>query len=176
MKKQDGYRGSWTVKNEKGLPVTDKVKYIMYDLTLFDIPQEKICTDEQRWLYLLKTAGKSDGLPDFGDRVIAAAIKRILVKNASEQLLRDQAKNMVMTEEELDYLAFLKVRAEEQGRAIGEAKGRAIGEVIGEAKGRDKRNEEMALDMLADNKPIEEIVKYSHLSEEKVLELQRLAK
>ena len=168
LEKQDGYRGSWTVKNEKGLPVTDKVKYIMYDLTQFDIPQEKICTDEQRWLYLLKTAGKSDCLPDFGDRVIAAAIRRILVKNASEQLLRDQAKNMVMTEEELDYLAFLKVRAEEQG----EAKGRAIGEVIGEAKGLEK----VALSMLADNKPIEEIVKYTHLSEEKVLELQRLAK
>jgi hypothetical protein len=30
-----------------------------------------------------------------------------------------------------------------------------------------------ALDMLADNKPIEEIVKYSHLPKEKVLELQK---
>ena len=30
----------------------------------------------------------------------------------------------------------------------------------------------VALDMLADNKPIEEIVKYSHLPMEKVLELR----
>ena len=30
----------------------------------------------------------------------------------------------------------------------------------------------MALDMLTDNKPIEEIVKYSHLPMEKVLELR----
>ena len=30
----------------------------------------------------------------------------------------------------------------------------------------------MALDMLADNEPIEKIVKYSHLSMEKVLELK----
>jgi hypothetical protein len=74
------------------------------------------------------------------------------VDKASDKLLKEQAKDMVMTEEELDYLAMLKVRARD--------------------KGRDERNTEMALDMLADNKPIEEIVKYSHLSMEKVLELK----
>ena len=61
-----------------------------------------------------------------------------------------------MTEEELDYLAMLKVRARAEGEAHGLEKGRV----------------EMALDMLADNEPIEKIVKYSHLSMEKVLELK----
>ena len=42
----------------------------------------------------------------------------------------------------------------------------------GYEKGRDKEREEMALDMLADNEPIEKIVKYSHLPKEKVLELK----
>ena len=37
---------------------------------------------------------------------------------------------------------------------------------------RDDERTSVALDMLADNKPIEEIVKYSHLSMEKVLELR----
>ena len=40
-------------------------------------------------------------------------------------------------------------------------------------KGRDDERTATALDMLADNKPIEEIVKYSHLPKEKVLELQK---
>ena len=40
-------------------------------------------------------------------------------------------------------------------------------------KGRDNRNTEIALDMLADNEPIEKIVKYSHLSKEEVIELQK---
>ena len=97
----------------------------MYDLTQFSITRDQIRTDEERWLYLLKTAGASDDLPDFGDRVIANAIKRLLVKNASEKLLREQAKNMVMTEEELDYLASLKVRAHDEGLAEGEANERA---------------------------------------------------
>jgi len=45
-------------------------------------------------------------------------------------------------------------------------------EAKGREEGRDKEREKMALDMLADNKPIEEIVKYSHLPESKVLELK----
>ena len=153
IENQDGYRGSWMVKNEKGLTVTDKIEYIMYDLTQFSIPKDKIRTDEERWLYLLKTAGTSDNLPDFDDRVIANAIKRLLVKTASEKLLREQAKNMVMTEEELDYLASLKVRAHDEGLEQGRV--------------------EMALAMLADNEPVEKIVKYSHLSESKILELKQ---
>ncbi len=140
------------VKNEKGLPVTDKIEYIMYDLTQFSISKDKIRTDEERWLYLLKTAGTSNNLPDFNDRVIAKAIKRLLVKTASEKLLREQAKNMVMTEEELDYLASLKIRAHEEGLEKGRI--------------------ETALDMLADNEPIEKIVKYTHLPESKILELK----
>jgi predicted transposase YdaD len=68
----------------------------------------------------------------------------------------NQANDMVWTEEELDRLALYKIRAREKARA----------------EGREQERIETALDMLADNKPIEEIVKYSHLSMEKVLELR----
>lgn len=45
----------------------------------------------------------------------------------------------------------------------------------GTEQGRDDERTATALDMLADNVPIEEIVKYSHLPKEKVLELQKSA-
>ena len=48
----------------------------------------------------------------------------------------EQAKNMVMTEEELDYLASLKVRARAEGKAEGLAVGRAEGKAEGIAEGR----------------------------------------
>ena len=124
----------------------------LYDLTRFNKPYEEIKTAEDRWLYLLKHAGTAESLPDFKDGIIAKAINRLLVDKASDKLLKEQAKDMVMTEEELDYLAMLKVRARSEGKAEGRV--------------------EMALDMLADNEPIEKIVKYSHLSMEKVLELK----
>ena len=150
--RQKTYRGDWAVRNKEGLTLSDKVKYILYDLTRFNKLYEEIKTAEDRWLYLLKHAGTAESLPDFKDGIIAKAINRLRVDKASDKLLKEQAKDMVMTEEELDYLAMLKVRARD--------------------KGRDDRNIEMALDMLADNEPIEKIVKYSHLSMEKVLELR----
>ena len=154
--RQKSYRGDWAVRNEKGLTLSDKVKYILYDLTRFNKLYEEIKTAEDRWLYLLKHAGTAESLPDFKDDIIAKAINRLRVDKASDKLLKEQAKDMVMTEEELDYLAMLKVRARAEGEAHGLEKGRV----------------EMALDMLADNEPIEKIVKYSHLSMEKVLELK----
>ena len=45
----------------------------------------------------------------------------------------------------------------------------------GTEQGRDDERTATALDMLADNVPIEKIVKYSHLPKEKVLELQKSA-
>ena len=76
---------------------------------------------------------------------------------------------MVWTEEELDRWALLEVRAEQKAIAKGHKKGLEQGLIQGLEQGRV----EMALDMLADNKPIEEIVKYSHLPESKVLELKK---
>jgi hypothetical protein len=132
----------------------------LYDLTKFNKPYEKIETAEDRWLYLLKHAGNAENLPDFDDSVIAKAIHRILVDKASEKLIKDQANDMVWTEEELDRWALLEVRAEQKAIAKGHKQGLEQGRV------------EMALDMLADSKPIEEIVKYSHLPESKILELK----
>lgn len=53
-----------------------------------------------------------------------------------------------------------------------EAKGREQGLEQGLEKGREQEREQMALDMLADSEPVEKIVKYSHLSLEKILELK----
>lgn len=128
----------------------------MYDLTQFTKTYEEIETDEERWLYLLKHAGKANRLPDFGDPVIAKAIERLLVKNVSEKSLKEQASDMVMTEEELDYLAALKVKARSEGHA----------------EGRSEERREMAANMLANDEPIEKIIKYSHLSEKEVLEIK----
>ncbi len=101
------------------MPITDKVKYILYDLTQFSKTLDSVQTTEDRWLYLLKHAGRADDLPDFGDEVISQAIKRILVEKASDRLIKEQARDMVFTEEELDHLAAMKVRIRKEARAEG---------------------------------------------------------
>lgn len=49
--------------------------------------------------------------------------------------------------------------------------GREEGRIEGRIEGRMEERTSMALDMLRDRKPIEEIVKYSRLSEERIKEL-----
>ena len=133
-------------------PISLENKYIIIDLTKFDKKFEELESDEDRWLYILKNAGSSRSSIKFGNPAIEDALRRIECGTASEELLIRQA-NMT------DYINVCRA-------AVAESYD------DGYEKGCDNRNTEMALDMLADNKPIEEIVKYSHLSMEKVLELK----
>ena len=109
-----------------------------------------------KWLYLLNHAKDGKELPNFGSEIIEDAIERIKVANAPDELLAAQEKYMTTKEDYESWAAGLVIHAREQALVEGEAKG----------------FEKVALDMLADNKPIEEIVKYSHLPMEKVLELK----
>jgi len=54
-------------------------------------------------------------------------------------------------------------------RQIVEAE--AKGKVRGEARGEEKRNIELAKEMLLDKEPIEKIVKYTKLSKEEIIRL-----
>ncbi|MBR6448651.1 MAG: PD-(D/E)XK nuclease family transposase [Fibrobacter sp.] len=138
------------------IPISSENKYIMIDLTKFNKKFEELESDEERWLYILKNAGSSRSSIKFGKPAIEDALRRIECGTASEELLIRQA-NMT------DYINVCRAAVAESfddGFEKGEAKGVA-----------DERTA-VALDMLADNEPLEKIVKYSHLSMEKVLELK----
>ena len=138
------------------VPITTKNKYIVIDLTKFDKKFAELESDEDRWLYILKNAGSSRSLIKFDNPAIEAALRRIECGTVSEELLIRQA-NMT------DYINVCRAAVAESFDD---------GYEKGHERGTENRNVEVALDMLADDKPIEEIVKYSHLSKEKVLELK----
>ena len=104
----------------------------------------------------MKNAGSSRSLIKFDNPAIEAALRRIECGTVSEELLIRQA-NMT------DYINVCRAAVAESFDD---------GYEKGHERGTENRNVEVALDMLADDKPIEEIVKYSHLSKEKVLELK----
>ena len=130
--------------------------YIIFDLTKFNKTFEEIVTAEDRWLYLLKHAGKAEKLPNFNDSVIAKAIHRILVNRASEKLIKDQANDMVWTEEELDHLALLEVRAEQKGLEKGLEKGlkRDLNRVLNRAMNRDLKKDVLKVRLKALKKAV----------------------
>ena len=109
-----------------------------------------------KWLYLLNHAKDGNELPNFGSEIIEDAIERIKVANAPDELLAAQEKYMTTKEDYESWAAGLVIHAREKAMAEGLEQGRV----------------EMALDMLADDEPLEKIVKYSHLPMEKVLELK----
>ena len=148
------------VGKEGCVPITTKNKYIVIDLTKFNTPFEKLESDEDRWLYILKNAGSSRTPLKFDDPAIEEALGRIECDNASEELLIRQA-NMT------DYINVCRT-------AVAESfdDGYEKGLEKGCEKGLEKGRVEMALDMLADKEPLEKIIKYSHLPKEKVLELR----
>ena len=91
----------------------------------------------------------------------------------TENFLVSEAMKMSDHNYEL-YVEKKNARAEglAEGRAEGRVEGRAEGRVEGRVEGRNDERTAVALDMLADNEPIEKIVKYSHLPESKILELR----
>ena len=156
---EDVYRDEVGLYNQSSvgkdgcIPISTKNKYIIVDLTKFDKSKDKLETDEDRWLYILKNAGSSNSLPEFDNPTFEDALRRIECDTASDELLIRQA-NMK------DFLYAYSDAIDESFEK-------------GAEQGRDKERTATALDMLADDKPIEEIVKYSHLPKEKILELQK---
>lgn len=97
----------------------------------------------------MKNAGSSGSLPEFDNPTFEEALRRIECDTASDELLIRQANVR-------DYISACSDAIEESCEKV-----------------RDNERSATALDMLADNKPIDEIVKYSHLPKDKVLALQK---
>jgi predicted transposase/invertase (TIGR01784 family) len=92
-------------------------------------------------------------------------------KGSQYALLQEKAKLSIFTEDFLVSEA-MKMSDHNYELYVEKKNARAEGLAEGRVEGRDDERTAVALDMLADNEPIEKIVKYSHLPESKVLELR----
>jgi len=147
-------------ENKTAVPISKKNKYIFFSVPNFKKSIEEVNGAVDKWLYLLNHAKDGNELPNFGSEIMEEAIGRIKVDKASKELLAAQEKFMTTKEDYESWAAGLVIHAREKALAEGEA------------KGADDERTAVALDMLAGNEPLEKIIKYSHLSMEKVLELR----
>ena len=86
--------------------------------------------------------------------------------------MHEQIKSMVLTEEEQDYLAWIKMKGVQQG---ANQKAKWDEYAINKAaidRGQNMAKREMAKKMLLKNKPIEEIVEFTDLPESDVLAIK----
>ena len=152
------YRHCIRLKNEE-----NEVFYDKETITLVEIPKflkNKYEKDNSRLAQWLRVF---DGLNNESPVAVP--------EGSHFALLQEKAKLSIFTEEFLVSEA-MRMSDHDYELYVEKKHARAEGRAEGRVEGRDERNTEMALDMLADNKPIEEIVKYSHLPKEKVLELR----
>ncbi len=160
--KSANYRHSICYKNEENEVFYDKETF-----TLVEIPKflrEKYESDNSRlaqWLRVFDGLNNENPVTVPEGSHFAMLQEKAKLSIFTEEFLVSEAMHMSDHDYEL-YVEKKKARAE----------GLAEGHAEGHAEGRNDERAAVALDMLADNKPIEEIVKYSHLSMEKVLALR----
>lgn len=168
LKSRCVFKDTWAVYSEdevchsdavrKAHPVFTKNKYIIVDLQSFKRIRKNISSREDYWLKLLSQGPLE--VPESKDPIFRDALNRLRVSRIKPELLKALEEHMFDKHADEAIEAEIWLKAEAKGIEKGLE------------KGREQEREKMALDMLADNEPIEKIVKYSHLSTEKVLELK----
>ena len=148
------YRHSIRFKNEE-----NEVFYDKETITLVEIPKflkNKYEKDNSRLAQWLRVF---DGLNNESPVAVP--------EGSHFAQLQEKAKLSIFTEE---FLVSEAMRMSDHDYELYVEKKKARAE--GHAEGRNGECTLVALDMLADNEPLEKIIKYSHLSMEKVLELK----
>ncbi|MDR1760057.1 MAG: Rpn family recombination-promoting nuclease/putative transposase, partial [Fibrobacter sp.] len=81
------YRRSDLVKGGNAVPVTDLLSYIFLELPSFNKSLSELKSIEDKWLYLLNTAGDSVHSPVTDDVRIARAYAKLRVDRQSQEIL-----------------------------------------------------------------------------------------
>lgn len=101
------------IRESNAIPITQKNKYIIVNLTRFTKSLKEIKNPEDAWLYLLKNAGKFDKIQEFENFALDSALERIRVDFAGEELLNAQESSMLTQGEINCRLAEIALKTEE---------------------------------------------------------------
>ena len=119
------------IGNAEALPVYDKKKYIVVDITKFT-PDEGNSM-EQQWLEIFKLLPTAKGIPANVDAVIKDVYESLLVGRSSKRFIAKVAKDMVDRREHRACLSTARRKGLEEGRAEGRAEGAATERAKNEA-------------------------------------------
>ena len=175
------YRDEWGIYSKNAIergeknPLSDRIKYIIVDLTKFTKRFEDVESPEDIWLYLLAHLGEAKDAPGFDDPVVLRALERVRVSSASDNLLEEQVKEMLDQDEINCRIAGGIIQGREEGRKEGRKEGleegRKEGLVEGREKGRVEGKFELLKELRDDGVPMSILMKRSGLSEEEIKKL-----
>ena len=167
----------WLREGTTGETMTDKLKFVFVEVAKFNKTEDKLTTDLDKWLYMLKN------LSDLLERPAALRdkiFKRIFDVAEISSLDDEDKKNyinyMQTARDTYNQLEYAKKKGREEGRVEGlqegVEKGREEGRMEGREEGIEKRSREIAVNLLRINLPIQTICKATGLSAEEITKLQ----
>lgn len=168
------YRHSIRLKNQENEEFFKK-----QTVTLVEIPKflkGDYASDESllaQWLRAIEGLNNETPIAVPEDSMLALLQRKAELSIFTEEFLVSEAKAMSDRQYEL-YVEKKHARKEglEEGRAAGRVEGRAEGRAEGLTEGANTKAREMAKKMLLKNKPIEEIIEFTELSEAEILSIK----
>ena len=134
----------------------DKLTFIYLEMPKFNKSVDELETRFEKWMYVLKNLPKLQELPSQLQESVFEKIFRVAeIAKMNKQEIAEYEDNLKKYRDMNSALATAKME----------------GEIIGELKGKIEGKNETALKMLEDGMSIENICKYTGLSEEQVKEL-----
>ena len=147
----------------------DKLEYIYVEISKFNKPLEELDTLYEKWLYALKNLYKLTQRPkELCDKVFDRLFEEAEIAKFTPQEMREY---------ETSKMAYRDIKnsvdtAKREGIAEGMEKGMKEGLEKGRAEGMNQRSLDIARNMLADGVDINQIMKYSGLTQEQIEKLK----
>ena len=153
-----------------------KIQKIFVEIEKFFRLEEKgITTNDSseaaQWLRAIKVTINEEPVPEkiMQNETFKRLLDSVKLINFAEELFNCEVKNVtdLMAEHEIGF-----AEGKKEGHEAGLAEGHEAGLAEGRAEGELKKACEMAAKMIAKNKPIEEIMEFTELSESEILAIK----
>ncbi len=147
---------------------SDILNFIFIELPRFNKVAEEVGDDIDRWMYLFKNMSKLQSVPkNFEKTWMSDLFDTAKIANFAPKERQKYMEDQKMLYDYQNCIDFAVEKAAKENLA----KGLAEGLVKGEAKGIAKGKAEIAINMLKNNVPIEQVSLYTEMSESEINEL-----
>jgi predicted transposase/invertase (TIGR01784 family) len=151
----------------------DKLTFIYLEMPKFNKSVEQLETRFEKWMYVLKNLPRLQELPpQLQERIFEKMFRVAEIAKMNRQEVAEYEDSLKIYRDLYSVMETAKMEGEKKGKQIGEKigeeRGRMEGRIEGKVEGRIEGKKEAALKMLADGVSVENICKYTGLSEEQV--------
>lgn len=151
----------------------DKLTFKYVEIAKFDKPLDKLHTIYDKWLYALKNLSRLTDRPkELRSKVFDKLFEEAEIAKFSKQELKEYEDSLKAYRDIKNSLDTAMEQGFEKGREEGREEGREVGRAEGRAEGITSQRLDTARFMLKDGLPLEQIMRYTGLTQEEITQLK----